>query len=69
MPKTPRLTSKEIIKILKQNDFELDHVSGSHYIFYNKKRDSRVVVPYHCKVLPIGTLKSILKSAGIEEKL
>jgi len=66
MPKTPRLTSKQVIKILESNGFVLDHVSGSHYIFYRAVDKRRAVVPYHTKNLPIGTLKSILRSAEIE---
>ncbi len=66
MPKTPRLTSKQVIKILESNDFILDHVSGSHYVFYRASDKKRAVVPYHTKSLPIGTLKSILRSAEIE---
>lgn len=66
MPKTPRLTSKQAIVVLKENGFELDHVSGSHYVFYRDADKKRVVAPFHTKDLPIGTLKSILRSAGIE---
>ena len=65
MPKTPRLNSKEAIDLLKRAGFVLDHVTGSHYIFYNENRKKRVTVPYHTKDLPIGTLKSILREAEI----
>ena len=66
MSKTPRLNSKEVIDLLKSNGFVLDHVTGSHYIFYNREWKKRVTVPYHSKDLPIGTLKSILREAGIK---
>ena len=66
MPKTPRLTSKQVIKLLKENGFVLDHVSGSHYVFFQSVSKRRVVVPYHTADLPIGILKSILRSAEIE---
>jgi predicted RNA binding protein YcfA (HicA-like mRNA interferase family) len=66
MPKTPRLTSKRVIKLLKNEGFILDHVSGSHYVFYHPVDGRRVVVPYHTKDLPIGTLKAILRSVGLE---
>ncbi len=66
MPRLPSLTSKQVIQLLKQNDFLLDHVSGSHYIFYNPTNKKRVTVPYHTKDLPVGTLKSIIREAGIE---
>ncbi|MBI5023106.1 MAG: type II toxin-antitoxin system HicA family toxin [Candidatus Magasanikbacteria bacterium] len=66
MPRLPRLTSKQVIQLLKQNDFLLDHVTGSHYIFYNTSSGRRVTVPYHTKDLPIGTLKSILRESCLE---
>ena len=66
MPKTPRLTSKQVIKLLKKEGFILDHVSGSHYVFYHPVDGRRAVVPYHEKDLPIGTLKAILRSVGLE---
>jgi len=66
MPKIPRLTPKEVIRLLENNGFKLDHVSGSHYVFYCLETKRRVIVPYHSKDLPIGTMKSILSSAGIK---
>ena len=65
MPKLSVLTSKKIIRILKQKGFQLDHATGSHFIFYHKELSKRVVVPYHRKDLPKGTLFIILKQAGI----
>ncbi len=66
MPKRPVLTSKKLIKILKKNGFFVDHITGSHYIFYNPKTGKRVTVSYHAKDLPKGTFHSILKEAGLE---
>jgi len=65
MPKLPLLTSKKLIKILLKIGFKLDHTSGSHYVFYHSKTKRRAVVPYHRKDLPKGTLKAILREAGI----
>lgn len=67
MPKLPRLTSKQIIFILKQNGFQLDYVTGSHFVFYHPLERKTVMVPYHNKDLAKGTLYSILKQAGIEK--
>lgn len=66
MPKIPRFTSKELIKLLQSNKFYIDYVTGSHYVFYNDETKRRAVVPYHSKNLPVRTIKSILNSAGIE---
>ncbi len=61
MPKLPAIKSKELIKILEKLGFELDHSTGSHFIFYNPQTKKRAVIPYHLKDLPKGTLISILK--------
>ena len=67
MPKTPCLTSKQVIKLLRSEGFVLDHVSGNHYVFYHPVDGRRAVVPYHTKDLPVGTLKAILRSSGLEQ--
>jgi len=66
MPKV--WTSREIIKILKKKGFQLDHTTGSHYIFRHPQNKSRAVVPYHRKDLPKGTLLNVFKEAGISKK-
>ena len=68
MPKLPVWTSKQLIKKLKVFGFQLDHTSGSHYIFYNATNGKRAVVPYHFKTLPKGTFLSILKEAGLNKE-
>jgi predicted RNA binding protein YcfA (HicA-like mRNA interferase family) len=65
MPKLPVLSPKKLIKILEKLGFQLDHTTGSHFIFYNPKTKKRAVVPYHFKDLPKGTLMSILRESGI----
>lgn len=65
MPKLKNLNSKKVIATLKKNGFELDHVTGSHYIFYNSNNQKRVTVPYRAKDLPKGTLMSIIRSSGL----
>ncbi|MCL5237906.1 MAG: type II toxin-antitoxin system HicA family toxin [Nitrospirae bacterium] len=67
MPKLPALTPDEVIKILLQNGFELDHQTGSHRVYYNLSTKKRVVVPYHKRDIPKGTLLSILKQAGLKD--
>lgn len=65
MPKFPRLTPKKVITLLTRHGFWLDHVTGSHYVFYHPITKKRVVVAYHAKDIPTGTLVAILKQAGI----
>ncbi len=66
MPKLPRLTPREIIKILEKKGFILDRVKGSHHIYIHTGTRQRAVVPLHSKELPVGTQLSILKQAGID---
>ena len=67
MPKLPNWTSKQLIKFLKRNGFVLDHSTGSHYIFYHPSTKKRAVVPYHASSLSKGTLRAILRQAGISK--
>ena len=68
MPKLPPLTSEEVIKILKEKGFVFDRSKGSHQIYYNPNTGRRVVVPFHKKDLPKGTLIEILRQAGISKE-
>jgi predicted RNA binding protein YcfA (HicA-like mRNA interferase family) len=49
---------------LEDKGFVLDHVSGSHFIFYHPDSKRRAVVPRHNRDLPKGTLLSLLREAG-----
>jgi len=66
MPRLKNITSKKLIKLLKKNGFKIDRITGSHFIFYNSNNKKRIVVPFHNKDLPKGTLNSIIKQSGIE---
>ena len=68
MPKTPAVKPKKLIKILEANGFELDHASGSHFVFYCLASRKRVTVPKHNRDLAIGTLFSILREAGLSKE-
>ena len=68
MPKLPVLTPQKLLKALAEAGFEVDHTTGSHYILYRSKDKKRVVVPFHTKDLPKGTVYSILKSAGLSKE-
>ena len=61
--KLKNLKSKEIVKILQKNGFEIKRQSGTHVILRKDKKT--VVVPVHKEILPIGTLKSIEKQSEV----
>ncbi|MEK7449283.1 MAG: type II toxin-antitoxin system HicA family toxin [Planctomycetota bacterium] len=66
MTKLPVLTSRKVIRLLMDNGFAPDHQTGSHLILYHPVSKRLVVVPVHSRDIPKDTLKSILRSAGIE---
>jgi predicted RNA binding protein YcfA (HicA-like mRNA interferase family) len=68
MHKPPSITSQKVIKILERKGFILDRAKDSHRIYYYYKSRRRVVIPYHRKDLPKGTLIEILKQAGINKE-
>ncbi len=65
MPKLPALTPRKVVKALKKKGFILLRSKGSHRI-YQDDEGTMVVVPFHAKELPKGTLIEILKQAGID---
>lgn len=60
------MTSTDLIKMLKKDGWYLDRVMGSHHHFKHKSKKGIVTVPHPKKDLPIGTLNSILKQAGLK---
>ncbi len=68
MPRLPALTPKKLIAILEGLGFKKDHVTGSHFVYYDEHRGRRAVVPVHSKDIPKGTLMSILRQAGITKE-
>ena len=59
------MTGKELLKLLKQNGWELNRISGSHHVM--KKGQKLVSVPIHStKELGSGLLHKLLKDADIK---
>jgi len=56
MHKLLALTPQKVIKILERKGFILDRVKGSHRAYYHSESKKRVIIPYHKKDLPKGTL-------------
>jgi len=58
---------REIVKLIEQDGWFCKRTSGSHQIYKHPKKPGIVVVAYHGKKdVPEGTLKSILRQAGLE---
>jgi len=60
------MQSREIIRRLKADGwFEVAH-QGSHKQFRHSIKPGRVTVPFPRKDVPVGTLRSIEKQAGLK---
>jgi len=58
---------REIIKRLKQFGFEFHRqAAGSHEIWHNATTNKFTTIPNHTGDMPEGTLRVILKQAGVE---
>ncbi len=57
---------RKIIQKLRRMGFEFDRqAAGSHEIWWNPITGKRTTVPNHPGDMPIGTLRAILKQAGV----
>jgi predicted RNA binding protein YcfA (HicA-like mRNA interferase family) len=62
------VSGKALCKILEQRGWVLKRITGSHHIYSREGVDVIISVPVHSnRDLPIGTLKSIMKDAQLEE--
>ncbi|OGJ62974.1 hypothetical protein A3A67_04585 [Candidatus Peribacteria bacterium RIFCSPLOWO2_01_FULL_51_18] len=66
MPKFPRMSSAEIVRLLHQHGFQDVRQRGSHLILFQPENKRHVTVPVGKKNLPVGNAKAIFRSAGIE---
>ena len=65
MPALPILTAKQVVKGLERNGFTFARQKGSHATY--RHGDGRIaVVPMHSGDLKRGTLRSILRQAGLD---
>ena len=67
MTKLPILSGRECVKALEKAGFHIDRQKGSHLMLYRDDPASLVVVPNH-KELDRGTLKSIIRQAGLSDE-
>jgi predicted RNA binding protein YcfA (HicA-like mRNA interferase family) len=58
---------KEIVRRLKRSGFVFDRqAAGSHEIWFNPTTSRYTTVPNHPGDMPEGTLRAILRQAGID---
>ncbi len=60
---------RQIVRKLRSLGFEFDrHAAGSHEIWYNSETHRYTTIPNHPGDLPEGTVRAILRQAGIDPK-
>ncbi|WP_175727002.1 type II toxin-antitoxin system HicA family toxin [Burkholderia ambifaria] len=60
------MSSSELIRMLEADGWFLVRVKGSHHHFKHPTKQGLATVPHPNKDLPMGTTKSILKTAGLK---
>jgi predicted RNA binding protein YcfA (HicA-like mRNA interferase family) len=57
---------KDLLKLLKQDGWSEKTQKGSHLQLVHPTKPGKVTVPIHGGDVPVGTLNSILKQAGLK---
>jgi predicted RNA binding protein YcfA (HicA-like mRNA interferase family) len=61
----PVVRPRQLIRALERAGFIVHHVRGSHHYLRHPEKPELVTVPYLNRDLKRGTLRSILRQAGI----
>ena len=66
MPRLPRISSRDAVRVLTELGFEKVRQTGSHVVMQKKSENGTIgcVVPMH-RELKLGTLNGILKQAQV----
>ncbi len=68
MAELPRLSGRELVKILQKIGYEKDRQKGSHIVLRQKSYPyRRLTIPDH-KEIAKGTFRAILRQAGLTTK-
>lgn len=59
------MDSARLIRMLEDDGWQEVRCRGSHHHFKHPTRQGLITVPHSKKDLPIGTVRSILKTAGL----
>jgi predicted RNA binding protein YcfA (HicA-like mRNA interferase family) len=63
------ISGKTLCKIVERQGWSLKRITGSHHIYVKEEVDVILTIPVHSnKDLPTGTLRSIMKDAGLTEE-
>ena len=66
MPGLAGLTARDVVRKLRRAGFVFDRQArGSHEIWWNPTTRARTTVPNHPGTLPEGTIRAIVRQAGL----
>ena len=69
MSRLPSLKPREVIRALERGGFFVHHVKGSHhYLRHPERQGIQLTVARHVRELPPGTVRRIIRSAGLTEE-
>lgn len=57
--------SADLIRQLKADGWQLVYTVGSHHQYRHPTKPGKVTIPHPKKDLPVGTVRSIQKQAGL----
>ncbi|CAJ0705225.1 addiction module toxin, HicA family [Ralstonia pickettii] len=60
------MQSGQLIRMLLDDGWQLVRITGSHHHYKHPEKRGLVTVPHPKKDLPIGTVRSIQKAAGLK---
>ncbi len=65
VPRLPRISGKELIRIFSRIGFQIDRQKGSHIILRNGPL--KIIIPNHAE-LDKGTLRAIIHQTGLSRE-
>jgi predicted RNA binding protein YcfA (HicA-like mRNA interferase family) len=60
------MNSRDLIKLLEKAGWRRVATKGSHWQFKHPSKPGRVTVPHPKKDIPVGTIASVLRQAGLK---
>ena len=60
--------SRKLIKLLEADGWSLRAIRGSHHQYEHPTKKGKITVAHPTKDLPIGTVRQILKDAGLIQR-
>jgi predicted RNA binding protein YcfA (HicA-like mRNA interferase family) len=67
MSRLPAVRPRQAVTALKRAGFVEHHQKGSHLFLWNAQSRRMTTVPQHPGDLKMGTLRAIIKQAGLSE--